>query len=639
MISVEPIQNLNGFGSGLTAGEYYYSQGMKRSQYGLTPFWKMAKQVDSASLSGLGIINWFSQGRVSDGDHVFGLDSNGKVYRAPTFSQSWAFLYKPFDAGSGNGMIVDQTNRLLVAGNRYLSKSDGVTSNITAGSVQLTGGNAGVLGVGTNFVAGMVGKQIVFDQQSSVIYVISAVADTTHLTLTTTFSGSSTASNYTIYMGSTEEWKDFGSSHSSTDPRPMDVFEDWVVMGNGNAVALLNVTDDSFNNEGLLLPSGYKVSCLRSSRTGILIGVNFNNRGALLLWDAQADGSIAPWIWFNANIKAVIPTVSGSYGWVVITSRGIYLTDGYTILPVYEQMPDDVINFSDIVGSVGAQSADIVGNYLIFFGGSTFNRQRPGTYFFNLLNKTFEFCPVSNGVQANLFFGAIFYDNAFTVHCSYQSLHPAVSVIGSVLNAVPSSAYLITEPKGLGDGKTSFAGNEKTADAAKLSILQNTRGLGSAPMTFNVSLKLYNYKRPLWSYAQTNLTPGSTTTLNVDGTIFVSAAQVGDEITVLEGANAGLVRHITAIANPGTSNETWTLDSALPGTTETGVYVSAMPFKLVKKFSFTNLIELRDVYFDISSKMKGKRFLLKFYFDNLINANLDIAEGQFIYSDQGLSTS
>jgi hypothetical protein len=59
----------------------------------------------------------------------------------------------------------------------------------------------------------------------------------------------------------------------------------------------------------------------------------------------------------------------------------------------------------------------------------------------------------------------------------------------------------------------------------------------------------------------------------------------------------------------------------------------------VQTFTFSNLIQLRDVYFDIKSKYKGKRFLLKLLFTNISNTELDITDGQFIYSDQGLITS
>jgi hypothetical protein len=442
-------------------------------------------------------------------------------------------------------------------------------------------------------------------------------------------------------MGSTEQWQDFGSGFSTTGLRQMDIYEDWVVIANQNAIALLNTTDDSFTNQGMALPSGYNVATLRAGQSGILVGVNANARGAIFLWDAYSNGSISEWIWFNANIKAIIPTNEGYLGYYVITSRGIYQTNGYVVTPIYQVMPDDRINYSYILGSLTPNSVALIGKYLMFFGGSSLTRHRQGLYLFNTETKCFEFSPVSNNVQTGLNFGGIFYDSSFNIHMSYYSQRPYTTAICRLFNAPPVSAYYITEPKGLGDGKTSFASNEKAADAAKFTIVENTREYGVASNTYSLALKVYNFQRSLWSYAQTVSGTSDSTHITVDGTMQSgrSIAQVGDEITILEGVNAGQVTHITAIANQGTSAETWTLNTSLPHTTEAVVYVSVSPFKLVQTFTFSNLAQLRDVYFDIKGKYKGKRFLLKLLFTNIVNTELDITDGQFIYSDQGLITS
>jgi hypothetical protein len=483
----------------------------------------------------------------------------------------------------------------------------------------------------------MVGKQISI---AGALYTIASVTNTTSLALTGNFTGTTSTYNYTIYMGSTEQWKDFGSAFTVTGIRQMDLYEDWVVITNKNSLAMLNVTDDSFTNQGLALPSGYTAVTARAGTSGILVGVNVNARGAAFLWDAYSNGSIAPWIWFNANVLAIVPTNEGYLGYYVITSRGIYQTNGYIVTPIYEMLPDDKLTFSRIVGALTPNSVTLIGKYLIFFGGGGFNRQRQGLYMFNIETRCFEFCPVSNNAQYNISQGGIFFDSAFNVHLSYHSIHPNTIAIAQLLNAPPSSAYYITEPKGLGDGKTSFAGNEKTADAAKFTILENIRDNNVGNNTYSLALKVYNFQRSLWSYAQTVSGTADTTHITIGGTIQSGnpVAQVGDEVTILEGVNAGQVTHITAIANQGTSAETWTVNT-LPHTTETDVFVSVSPFKLVETFNFTNLTQLRDVYFDIKSKYKGKRFLLKLLFTNINNTELDITDGQFIYNDQGLLTS
>ena len=635
MISVEPIQNFNGFGTGSQDGEYFYSQGMCKTQFGLTPNWRAIDEVTAATLTGLGVINWFAANATT----VFGIDKTGLVYSANSAILSWANAYTPFGGTShGNGMIVDQAGRVLVATDRYLSKWDGSTAAVTAGSVTMGNGNPNVNGTSTNFTSAMVGKRMAV---GGGLYTILSVTSTTLLTLTSNFGGTSGTYSYAVYMGSTEQWKDFGSTFSTTGLRQMEIYEDWVVISNQNAIALLNTTDDSFTNQGMALPTGYNVATLRAGSSGVLVGVNVNARGAIFLWDAYSNGSISEWIWFNANILAIVPTNQGYLGYYVITSRGIYQTNGYVVTPLYETLPDDRITFSRIVGTLTPNGITLIDKYLIFFGGSkVFNRQRQGLYLFNIETKCFEFCPVSNSVQTNLTTGGIFYDSSLNLHCSYNSLHPYTTAIALLQNTPPPSAYYITEPKGLGDGKTSFAGNEKTADAAKFTILENTRGFTVAANTFSLALKVYNYQRSLWSYSQTVAGTSDQTHVTIDGTVQSGnpVAQIGDEVTILEGVNAGQVTHITAIASQGTYAETWTV-TTLPNATESGVYISVSPFKLVQTFNFSNLSQLRDVYFDIKSKYKGKRFLLKLLFTNISNTELEITDGQFIYQDQGLITS
>lgn len=565
MIQVVPIQNFNGFGNGkqLTTsaqtqvgvpGEYFYSQGMTKSQFGVVPNWSIAKEKDNSDLTGMTLVNWFAQGKVSTNKN-FAFDSGGQLFSVSLGGTSWASIRTVSGVNShGNGLIVDQTNRLLYANDRYLGK----TSD------------------GSSF---------------------------------------------------TDNWQDFGASYETTDLRPMDIFEDWVVIGNVNNVALLNVTDDSFNNIALNLPSGYIVRCIRAGRSGILIGLNFNNRGAVLLWDAFSDRSIAPWIWYNANIKSIIPYGDG---WIVITSRGIYQTNGYSSTPLIETMPDARKNKASILSNILPQGAEIIENYLAFWGNfGDYNRQLGGLYLMNLDTKLFEFAPVSNGVTYAVTGGAVFFDNTFTTHLSYTTDNPAKKFIGRLDNANPSRAQFITEPLGIGT-------NDKIAEGAKFSIDLHSKQTTTPAITFDMTVKVASLKRNIWNYAQTKSASTQADVLKIDATLFTYTATVGDEVTILEGVNAGQVRHITSIASAGTSNEQWTLDSVLTTNTEINVNISVSSFKLVKKYSNSNLTALKDLYFDISNKLRGKRFLIKVLLENMAsNLELEITDGQFIYDDKG----
>jgi len=637
MLRVEPIQKFDGFGIGNSQSEYVYSQGMSRGLFGIAPAWSSTEQAKSGSLSGLGLIQWMTQGTFGGTTYKFGLDASGNVYRALVGGSTWTKIYNPASSCHGNGLIVDQTGRLLLFTDRYIVKYDG-TANYTTGTVAVTNGSPAVVGTGTTFTAGMVGKGFKVGNDTAT-YKVATFTDATHITLATNYGGTTNATaTYTLYQGWTEDWRDFGAANETIGFRPADVYEDEVVIGNANAAAVLFVTDDSFNPIMLNLPSGYNVRAIRSGKNGVLVSLNFNEKGAVLLWDAYSPRSIAPWIWFKSNVKCLLPTDNG---WIVITSKGIFTTNGYsnpnlnTRDALYPVMPDDRLSSTTMLSSILPQGADLVGGKLVFLGGSDFNRQKAGIYILDITTKLFEFAPVSNGCLQGVISGALFFDSNFNCNYGYQTSIPNASYIGKLLNTAPSMAFFVTDPKGMVADNAGLPGNVLVAQAAKFSFAVNSRQTGNPTQTFNATLKIYNFRRNLWNYAQTNNASGSANLIKIDGTLF-PGAKAGDEVTVLQGVNAGLIRHISSIANAGTNTETWTLDSALPSTTENNVFVSVSPFYLVYKFTFTSVSELQDVFFDIQNRLRGKKFLLKLVLDGMTNTELEIGDGVFIFDDQGL---
>lgn len=568
MIKVEQIQNFNGFGTGKQAGEYFHSQGMNKSQFGIAPKLSITDVADNSGLANLQLVNWYSQGML-DVPYVYAFASDGRLYRATMPAVSWN-EQRAVDSVSvhshGNGLIFDQINRLLYANDEFLGmSSDGVSF--------------------------------------------------------------------------TDNWKDFGAS--TTGFRAMDTYEDWVVIGNINKIALLNVTDDSFNSEGLTLPSGFNVRCFRSGINGVLIGVNFNNRGALILWDPNQLRSLAPWIWRNKNIQAIIPKDSG---WVVITQDEIFFTNGYSVQPLLSDFPDYILNDLSILNGILPQGADIRGNNLLFWGNNgRFNRQKAGLYLYNFkvnnydpttVTSLFEFIPVSNGVTFGLTTGAIYSDTNNFVHLSYETLLPNAKFIGRIDNGSATQAFIITEQLGQGD-------NEKVVGGVKLTLGVSSNQTMTPDLTFNVSVKVANGRRNLFGWGLTRATSTSANILKIDGSLSaangINKAQQGDEVTILEGANAGQIRHIISIANQGTNTEEWTLDSVLPNETESTVHLNISPFKLAHKYSLSGLTELVELFFNMQTSLKGKKFFVKVVFENLPNGFMpELKSGQFIYEELAL---
>ncbi len=66
-----------GFGDGRRAAEYYYSQSLQQSQFGLSTGYNISKLVDSSDLSGMTNIKWFADAS----GKVYAVDSNGRLFK------------------------------------------------------------------------------------------------------------------------------------------------------------------------------------------------------------------------------------------------------------------------------------------------------------------------------------------------------------------------------------------------------------------------------------------------------------------------------------------------------------------------------------------------------------------------------
>lgn len=225
MIQIEPIQSFNGFGNGklLTTvsqtqvgnpGEYFYSQGMMRSLLGISTIGSVAKRADTTDLPTLGLVNFFTKGKIS-GDpflYVNAIDSSGNIYSSQEGVLNYNLLYRSQNVSRGDGLIVDQKNRLLALENRYIAMWDG-SANYTSGTVTMTNGSSAIVGSGTTFAAGMVGKRFRIAGDNT-FYTVATFTDATHIALSANYTGTSgSGKSYTVYTAWTDQWKDFGASY------------------------------------------------------------------------------------------------------------------------------------------------------------------------------------------------------------------------------------------------------------------------------------------------------------------------------------------------------------------------------------------------------------------------------------------
>lgn len=423
-----------------------------------------------------------------------------------------------------------------------------------------------------------------------------------------------------------DTFKNFGGPlPTTTDPRPMDLYENWVVCGNGSQVALLSITDDSWNASAFTLPASFKVNALKSGATGILIGANFSSRGVLILWDALRNRSIAPWLWTTGEIKG-IAKYKGI--WLVSTGREILLTDGYRIIKSWT-FPDTKYSTYNFGPNYPAGMIVDEDKLLISGTGLNYNRLRKGIYILNLATDLWEFCPISTN---NIYAGEVysfFTSSLNTIYVSYTdtSLSPSQEYIGYMVEGAATGIYI--SPKvGAGNRK-------KRGKAVVIDLEFDTESFNvysSAGLT--LTAKLFDFQRQLWGVAITNGVGSAADKIPIDGTATTyNVGEVGDEVTIMNGANAGLIRHVKSIAGAGTASEVWTLDSNLTSAIASGIYINVSPFKLLgTKTITTDSIKENRIYFPIKNAIVGRKFLIKIV-ANITNMRPHIGPLWFVYDE------
>ena len=364
----------------------------------------------------------------------------------------------------------------------------------------------------------------------------------------------------------------------------------------------------------------------RSGRSGVLIGANFHNEGVLILWDVQTDRSLVPWIWTKGEIQGIAKYKGG---WLVSTGREILLTDGYDILRTYT-IPDieDTYNFGPPTPGGMAVEDD---KLMIISATPSYNRNKFGIYVLDLITALWEFIPVSTkNTYSNTEGGALYISSGNNRYVSWKDtfLTAPQQYIGTITDAADSSCY-ISPPLGTGSSK------KKRAEGLILSMnfaLQDYNAYANPD--WKITAKLYNFKRPLWAYGVASSTSSSAIDIPVDGTVAgYNNAEVGDEITVLEGLNAGSIRHIAKIIRKDQANEIWTLDKALNNPIEANARVNVSPFRKVgeKRISDNEIIDDR-LFIPITKTMVGRKFLAKIVCEQT-NMRPHIENISFIYDE------
>lgn len=634
----QTVSQYAGFGNDKpqSLSEYYFGKGVLNDGEGLRFGAFFSDFFTSTDIPALGNPNKIQRGRGrslsgdSEGNYTFfGNTGNNIILQSFGGVSTPEVIYRVMGQNwFGAGMRVDQKKRLLYAGWQYLGKHDPSVANHQAGTVALTNGSPNVVGTGTTFVSGDVGKmfRVIGENGTTDFYTISAFTDATHITLSGNYGGvTGSGKSYTIYRAWLDTWKDFGNSLSTMNDgtsfiSPTEVYEDTVLFGRKNNICTLNVTTDTITDDAspaFAMPAGYDNIAISANTNGILLGFNFQGKGTLVLWDNYSDRSIAPWIPLDDQLLAV---VRYSSGWLVITTKTIFFTNGYSIEPfIVEFMDSSVTTWSGVT----QDGTIVIGDYLYFGFTGGFSKTRGGVYRINLKTKLAEYLGNSTDTISSASVGALFYAPDF--NRIYLSDSSRVSILALSSISSTKNYYYISNNVGVGEAP-------KIAEAVRVPIEIPNYTNDRRAITFSLECRVNNLDRQLLNFFQAK-SNGTTTTIVVDETLF-PPAQVGDLVECHTGNNKGLLRSITAISGGGTATATYTLDSALTSASATNDNFTWSGFKPVEKKVVTAASMLFDLYFGIKNKYRGKHFKVMFILTGATTP-IKILPFEFQYDDMG----
>jgi hypothetical protein len=627
---ISKTQDFAGFPKG-----QYFSENMKKGEFGLGNLYKHMTLASSSTLTGLAdvksysdiVLDIFGSAGTGPTNAIAAQDSNGVIYVRNMGSDTWSVYYKPGHTASATGIHWDG-RYFYYMGTEKIGRAD--MSNLTyvydtGGTVSVTNGSATVTGSGTNFnSAAQNNKRI---RIGTDFYTISSVASATSLTLTTNYTGA-TASGvaYQAFGSWDDNWQDAGAALTGYLNFQPFSYQGDIVFPRQGRISRYNFTDDSFNadSSGLFTaPSGYYWRCGSGGQNGILLGLEPIRGGAsyLVLWDNRSIRSVAPWIPLTSTVQSIEPY---NGGWIVVTQREIIFTNGYSARVLSEGFDTKLGESSFAVIPNGLKVVDDRAIICNAIGGYT--KKRSGVYVYDIKENAYEYIAPLGGHTYDVTPLAVYMDMNKAINVSYSTLIPARKYLTKLSDEAAPRGYVITKPIAL-DGNAKYLGAVK----ADFAIVE-----GADSITGTITASVAPLNRRVWGVQKAKTAGADTTHIVVNGTL-LNDVQVGDEITVMEGVNAGTTRHVTAISGAGTATETWTLDSALSVAIEADAHISVTPFQKVAEKTVTAATELRDMLFNSQNRYKGKQYLVKLGFSGL-TVPVEVLQVGLIAQTQGERT-
>jgi hypothetical protein len=620
----------------------FFSENMKQGEFGLGLLYKHNTLADSSSLSALDAVKAFADMVMPDPNNngpitsfatgIAAQDANGLIFARQMGQNSWSELYKPGHASPGIGILWDGAY-LYYMGTEHIGRAQTHVQNKQSsagfsdyeGTVSVTNGSTSVTGSGTSFnAAAQNGKRI---KIGTTWYTIASIASATSLTLASAYTGPTASGvSYRIFTSWQDAWQDCGDALTGYNHFQPFMYEGDILIPRKDRISRYNRTDASFNNDGSAIfnaPDGFYWRCGAGGPNGILLAMEAaqGNASYLVLWNNFSLRSSAPWIPLNSKVQAIQPYATG---WIVVTEREILFSNGYSSRVLSRGFHTKMGTNTFSVIPNGLRVVDdrvVIANAI---GG--YSKTRSGVYVYDIPSDSYDYIAPLGGHTYNVTPWAVFVDINKAINVSYTTTEPAQKYLATISDDAPSRGYVITKP-------LAHDGDSKHLSGIKASFAIPD---GSDSITGSITAKAASINRRIWGIQKAKLAGSQTNQITVDGTA-LSDVQAGDEITIMEGANAGLTRHISSITGAGTATELWTLDSALTSNIEANAYISVTPFQKIAMKSVSSQAELRDMFFNAQNRLKGKQYLVKLAFADF-TVPIEVLELGLIAQDQGPRT-
>lgn len=642
MLKTTTVAQFDGFGNlkQKSLGEYFRGKGVSKGANGISFNKYVYEQKDGnnnsipvrtfAYAKGLGGVT-FSKNNV--GEYMYmRTTSDSRIFQSfqGSFAPEEIMNFTTMNFVLNGGIIGDPKGRLIACGERYLAICDTATPNYITGTITITNGSGAVVGSGTTFTAGMVGKKLRVDGDSgtSSFYTITVFTDATHITISPTYGGTGGSGKaYTIFSSWTEQWKDFGSAVTQTStgiviPMVMDNYESTVLFGRGNNITTLDTNTDTITTDAspsFSMPAGYTCKKISANKAGIIMWFDSFDGSTLVLWDNQSIRSVAPWIKMKDQILDVMKYGSG---WIVVTTRSVYFTDGYSLQILVDTFLDSEI--SKITGFTG----EVVNNFMYFcINSNQLTKQRDGFYRMDLKSGLIEYWGTYNGSSfGNSTFYQVFYVPLQNFFVFSDSSHLSKVVFDSMSSSMFST--YITNP-------IVKSSTKKIAKKVSVPIAQTSTYYSTATEGFTLDCYVSPITRQQSFQFGINLNSVDLSTLQVT-TANSPTFQIGECIEVIGSNNGGIVRYITNIV-PSGANTIITLNAPLTNLATTSDRFEYTPFQFLGSYTVTpaQAVEMKSLLYTVKKDIVGKGFMVKLV-ASAMSTPLEVLPIDFIYDDLGI---